>query len=116
METKSIIYLTLSILISTPSLFLYTFYQSWIGLIGFGISLLILTIFSRIKKKELEIKSKNMTQNQKNLNKILKIITYTLLTILLIFSISLFYEGNLKSALFSLQIAFFMFLSSWRMP
>lgn len=116
METKLLICLILSLLIGMPSLFLYTFYQSWIGLIGFGIGLLILTICTRSRKKEFEIKSKMMTQKQKNLNKILKIITYIILIIIIILSIITTNKGNFKSTIFFLEIVLFMFLSSWRMP
>ena len=107
-----IILILVAMPIGIPSLFHYAFYNSWLGVIGWGIGLFLLTIASRLGKEEMEAKLRKMSRAKQKLNDYLKIVLWIILGINLIISIILlFYKGNIKGFVFTLEITIFILLS-----
>ena len=107
-----IILILVAMPIGIPSLFHYAFYNSWLGVIGWGIGLFLLTIASRLGKEEMEAKLRKMSRAKQKLNDYLKIVLWIILGINLIISIILlFYKVNIKGFVFTLEITIFILLS-----
>lgn len=112
-----IILILIAMPIGIPSLFHYVFYNSWIGVIGWGIGLLLLTIASRLGREELEAEFRNMSEAKQRLNEHMKIVLWIILGVNLIISfILLFYKGNIKGFVFNMEITILIWLSILGMP
>lgn len=116
MKKHILILVILAMIIVILSLFHYAFYQSWIGLIGCGIGLLLLTITVRLRKPEFKERMKNMGKKEKKLKKFMKIILYCVLAINLLISFYMLYKDNIKSFVFIFELTIMIFFSNWRMP
>jgi len=115
-ESIRIAIIITAMIIGIASLFHYVFYNSWIGIIGFGIGLLIINLTGGIKTKEIQRKIRKMSDKEKKMNKFLKIFLYVLVIINLLASTWMFYQGNIKSGVFLLEVGIIIFISNWRMP
>ncbi|MDO8563659.1 MAG: hypothetical protein Q7R87_01485 [Nanoarchaeota archaeon] len=116
-KTRKIIISTIAFLIFLPSLFNYAIYDGWLGVIGTGVSFLILTIMNRLNKKEFEINYNKKSESEKKLSDILKIILWVIIVVNFIISLYLiFYIGRIKDGVFIMMMSTFLTISSWRMP
>ena len=115
-KSTRITIIIIAMIIAIPSLFNYALHDSWQGVIGFGIGLLILAITNRFDKKEIERKARMMDKTQKRINKFLKGFLYFLIVINFLASIWLFYKGSTKQGVLLAEITLLIFLSNWRMP
>lgn len=115
-KALKIILVSMAMPIGIPSLFHYVFYNSWIGVTGWGIGLLLLTIASWLGKEEMEAKLREMSKAKQKLNERLKLILWAILIFNIIFSLILLFKGNIKSFVFTAEITILIWLSNLGMP
>lgn len=114
-RTLKIILILIAIPVAIPSLFHYVFYNSWIGVIGWGIGMLLLTIASRLGNEEMEAKLRKMSKTERRINDYLKIVLWIILGVSLIISfIFLFYKGNIKGFVFNMEIIILILAVNFR--
>lgn len=111
-----ILLIALGMLIGIPSLLHYVFYDSWIGIIGWGMGLMFVVIAGRLRKEEMIEKAKLMSEREKKLNRFLKIFLYMILIVTTILSIIRIFEGNFKTGVFLLEISLIILISNVGMP
>ena len=115
-KSTRITMVVIAMLIAIPSLFHYVFYESWLGIIGWGVGLLLLSITNQMNREEFIQKEKGTSLKRKKANNILKNVLWIILGLNMILAGYLFLKGNIKSAILTLEISSFIIFSFWRMP
>jgi hypothetical protein len=116
-QTTVLIMIIFAMIIAIPSLLHYSFYKSWIGLIGWGIGLALISISVRLRKKEMIEQYKKMSEKGKKVSNIFKIVLWIILGISVLISLFLlFIRGDIKAGLFCFETVALLFFAFWKMP
>src|SRR3989338_1223344 len=115
MNKLKIAFSILIAVIGIPSILLYAFYDSWMGVIGFGIALLVLLIDKEIFKNQYKANEEKFRDSNKKLISVIYPILLIIFIIVLImnlgFAIYYFYISKIKQGIFLLEIVILLIFS-----